>query len=463
MKAIITNKLTIIKDPTLELEMELSKRLSYKDKSKDFQLRRIARRPGGKSSPYYKKLLKEAQGSLLHRLPDGNLAMSSGFATQIINSGIEVEDRRALTGQTVPLPWKNKPYDLRPYQQEAVDLMENNYRGVVNFATGLGKTLTTVHYIKKARTNTLIVAPGDSIAKQFYEELVKAFGESKVGFFGGGKKKPNDITVGIAASVNNHVEMFRDMNLGLIIFDECHHTPANTFYNICWNLGDAGQIFGLTATDYRSDGKDVMIEGGCGSVIIRKDIKWGIQNGFLAKPKFRIREIDTTHRKNYKNDKIKSYKEHVLNCKEMRDAILEDAMGDMAAGRSTLILVNEVAHGEELSKKLGVPFATGKDKKSQGYVDSLNNGTIPGLVGTDGKVGEGTDTRRVDSLILANFTAAKGAVIQAVGRGLRIYGNKTECIVRDYCPTGSDMLSRHAKQRIKYYEDITNDVEISIR
>jgi len=460
MNAIITNKLIIIKDPTSVFEQEMSKRLSYKDRSKEFQLRRLASNPANKYTAFYKKLQREAHGSMLHRLPEGHLAMSAGFAKIIIESGIDYEDRRALTGTTVPLPWKSKPYPLRDYQKEAVDVMDSNYRGVINFATGLGKTLAAVHYIKKARTNTLVIAPGDSIAKQFYKELVDAFGESKVGFFGGGKKKPKEITVGIAASITRNVDLFKDMNLGLIIFDEAHHTPASTFFKICWGLGDCGKIFGLTATDYRNDGKDIMIQGGCGSVIISRDIKWGIDNGWLAKPEFIMRKINTNHRRNFKNDKVKSYKEHVLNCKEMKDAILEDAMVYLKAKKQVLILVNEVAHGEELSRQLGAAFATGKDKASQDYISDFNDKKIQCLIGTSGKISEGTDTRPVEVLIMAGFMASKGPVIQSIGRGLRKVPGKDVCIILDYMATGSSMLKRHAEQRIEYYKEIVKDVKI---
>jgi len=145
----------------------------------------------------------------------------------------------------------------------------------------------------------------------------------------------------------------------------------------------------------------------------------------------------------------------------MKNQIESDIKRYMDEGKSVLCLVAEVAHGEELSKNLGIPFAQGKDKKSQSYVERLNAGEITGLIGTGGKVGEGTDTKRVDVLIIANFMASKGPVVQAVGRGLRIYGSKSECIVHDYMPRGSDMLSRHAKQRIAYYKEITDDVQVS--
>lgn len=190
-----------------------------------------------------------------------------------------------------------------------------------------------------------------------------------------------------------------------------------------------------------------------------KRYKVGVENGWLAEPYFIVRKVPTGG-KDFKDDKLKSYKEHVLNNNIMKSRIKEDAEKMMESGKSVLILVDEVAHGEELSKQLDIPFATGIDSKSQDYVDALNKGKVRGLVGTDGRIGEGTDTQNVDVLILANFVASKGPVIQAIGRGLRKQGQKTRCIVLDYIPMGSSMLSRHANNRISYYREITDKVKI---
>ncbi len=457
MKAIITNNITIIKEPTISLESRLNELLSFKDKSAEYVLRKNKNNSWYKRTAAYQENMKKLNRSLLYKLSDGSLAMPTGFAHLLDN--IKVEDRRQETGGNVPLPWINEPFDLRDYQQEALDLMEDNYRGIINFATGLGKTLLAVHAIKKFKKKTLIVVPGSSIGKQFYSDLVEAFGEQKIGFYGNGKKKIKDITVGIAASVNNHAEKFKSEDLGMIIFDECHHTPAETFYNITQQLGEVGRIYGLTATDFRSDGKDAMITAGCGDVLIRRDIVWGVKNKWLAEPVFFQRQIDTSHCRNYRDNKLKNYKAHVLNCDTMRDAIINDIDKFIKSGKRVLCLVDEVAHGQEISEKIGIPFATGQDKKSQGYVDDFNNKLVWGLVGTDGKIGEGTNTKPVDVLILANFVASKGPVIQAVGRGLRVVDGKTHCIVMDYCPTGSQMLSRHAKKRLSYFREITNKVK----
>src|ERR1019366_7737071 len=149
------------------------------------------------------------------------------------------------------------------------------------------------------------------------------FGKNRVGFYGGGKKKICDITIGIAASVTRNLLDFQNAELGVVILDETHHTPATTFFDISQGLAKTGKIFGLTATDYRSDGKDMMITAGCGPVLIRRDIRWGVENGWLAEPYFIVRQVNTQG-KDYKDDKLKSYKEHVLNNKIMKDQIRDD-------------------------------------------------------------------------------------------------------------------------------------------
>lgn len=460
MQITVSNSLIKIDSPSAELSSVIKEELTYKDKAKQYQLRRLGKTAWGRSSPAYKQLLSEVEGKL-YTEDNGSITMSSCFYKHFepMFNNASLTDNRKETGKKIVLPWVNKPYDPRPYQEEAIDLMLSHYRGVINFATGLGKTLVATHLVKRYKKKALIVCPSDSVAKQFYNQFVECFGKNKVGFFGGGKKQINDITVGIAASVSKYVGEFQKGDLGLVIFDETHHTPASTFFDIAEGLNGVGKVFGLTATDYRSDGKDILITGGCGPVLIRRDIKWGVENGFLAEPYFIVREVATGGR-DFKDDKLKSYKEHVLNNQQMKSRIEGDARSMMAAGKAVLILVDEVAHGEELSKALGIPFATGLDKNSQSYVEQLNAGKIQGLVGTDGKVGEGTDTKNVDVLILANFTASKGPVIQAVGRGLRKQGTKTKCLVLDYIPNGSTMLTRHANNRISYYSEITDKVKV---
>ncbi len=462
MNITLTNEKLEFVDPTSDLIQFAQKQLSYTDKSKQYQLKRMAKNPYLRTSPAYAALQATVKGQVFEH--SGNiLSMPSGFFDLFVENfpNENYTDNRKETGTKLSLPWAQAPYSLRQYQEEVVEMLlkPSLYRGIVNFATGLGKTLTAIHFVKRYKKTALIVCPSDSVAKQFYNQCIDAFGKNVVGFYGGGKKKINDITIGIAASITRNTEEFKRANFGVVIFDEIHHIAADTFFNIADAVSGVGKVIGLTATDYRSDGKDIMITAGCGPVIVRRDVKWGITNGFLAEPYFIIREVETGG-KDFRDNKIKNYKEHVLNNSVIKDLIYNDALSMMNAGRSVLVLVDEVEHGKELSKLLGVPFATGEDPKSQDYVDQLNAGTIKGLVGTDGRIGEGTDTQNVDVLIMANFVASKGPVIQAVGRSLRKTATKTKCIILDYIPLGSDQLTRHALGRVDYYRDITDKVKI---
>lgn len=459
---IIKNDSLLIENPSAQLKSFIQNNLCYVDKSKQYQLRRMAKNLWSRNSALYAKLQDEVKGKLYTEHSNGDISISSSLYEMVrpeLDSSISISDLRSETGKKIALPWVKKPHALRDYQEEAVQLMLDNHRGVINFATGLGKTLVATHLVQRYKKRALIICPSESVAKQFYEIFESSFGKNKVGFYGGGKKKILDLTIGIAASVSRSIKDFQDADLGLVILDETHHTPATTFYDIAQGLSQVGKIFGLTATDYRSDGKDIMITAGCGSVLIRRDIKWGVTNGWLAEPYFIVRKVNTTG-KDFKDDKLKSYKEHVLNSSVMKDQIRDDAAKMMESGKSVLILVDEVAHGQELSKQLNIPFATGTDKESQSYVEALNKGKVKGLVGTDGKIGEGSDTKNVDVLILANFVASKGPVIQAIGRGLRKQENKVKCLILDYIPLGSTMLTRHANNRISFYEEITDKVKV---
>lgn len=457
MKAVLENNKIVIESPTEALKRYLMDTLSYTDSSKEYQIRKMERNIFSRNSPLLKKLKSELHGNLVQELPDGSLQIPSGFAHLL--KKIPLEDKRKETGANVAYPWATKPFDPRDYQEEGIGLIETNWRGLINFATGLGKTLTAVHAIRRLKKKALIVCPGKSIADNFYDELVAAFGSNKVGYFGDGKKQIKDITVGIAQSVNNHIDKFQAEDLGLIIFDEVHHLAADTFFIIAEKLGHIGKMFGLTATDFRSDGKDIMITAGVGEVLIKRDLIWGINNKWLAEPFFIVREVDTTGRE-FKGDKLKNYREHVLNSKAMNDRIISDIQKFLTAGKSVLCLVDQVEHGELIAKAVGLPFATGKDKQSKEYVKQLNKGEIPGLIGTDSMIGEGCDTKNVDVLVLANFVASKGPLWQNIGRGMRLHGKKTHVIVLDYSPSGSKMLVRHCKDRINLYREITNNVKV---
>jgi len=463
----IYNGFIRISNLSVSIADELEDKLSYTDKSKQYQLHRMRKSIFNHNSLKMTQLQSEVNGNLLEKISFENNLLTvdipSGFAYILKDiPNLKIQDNRKETGTQISLPWASQSYSfqLRDYQEEALLAAQSSWRGIINFATGLGKTKTAIALLRNLKRKALIVCPGRKLAYQFKLELEEAFGANKIGFVGDGKFKLAPITVGIAQSIVNKANNIKsNIDFGVLIFDETHHTPASTFYEVAKQFGDVGRIYGLTATAYRADGKDIFINATCGEIIAERDVAWGVAKKWLAQPYFIVRTVETEG-PDPRDDKLRSYKYHVLRNQKMNDRLISDICAMVKAGKSTLVLVDQIEHGELLSTNTNLPFANGKDKGSDKLIDALNDGSIPGLIATDGIVGEGIDTRNVDCLVLANFNVSKVAVMQAVGRGLRKTTTKDTCIILDYKPTGSTMLSRHCDQRISYYREITNTIKI---
>src|SRR5579884_1113329 len=159
----IYNDKLIIRDPSIEMQEFVKKHLTYTDKSKQYQLRRMAKNMYLRNSPAYAQLQKEVKGQLYEE-DDDKLIVSSCFVEMLKDkfNCLTPLDLRGQTGAKVTLPWVNKPHVLRDYQEEAVDLMMHNPRGLINLATGLGKTLLATHFIQKYKRKALVVCPSES-------------------------------------------------------------------------------------------------------------------------------------------------------------------------------------------------------------------------------------------------------------------------------------------------------------
>jgi superfamily II DNA or RNA helicase len=457
MEITINNNSIVVQQPN-EILNDFIKTLEYVDKSKEFQAKRMEQSFYWRNSQALEEIRAQVCSTVYKRSGD-TFIIPAGFTDQIIALKQPFEDKRTQNKQSLHFPWVKKPWDLRPYQEEAVEKMKENNRGVICLATGLGKTMVAVHATKAIKKKTLIVVPTINLANQFFEDAASAFGRNRVGIYGGGKKKINDITIGVSNSVSRNIQEFANAGIGLTLFDECHHAPAPTVFDIASALGENGKVFGLTATPYRSDGKDLLITASCGDVLISRDLKWGIENKYLAEPHFFVRRIKTTGQE-FKADKLKNYKSHILADQTMQSAIMSDFVNFVNNGIPVLILVDMVEHGRSLAAATNAAFATGEDKNSYSYIEKFNKGEINALIATEGAAGEGIDIKRIKALIMANFAASKGLVMQCIGRALRKLPGKDSCVIFDYIPEGSKMLKRHSLYRLNLYKEITPNVKV---
>lgn len=160
--------------------------------------------------------------------------------------------------------------ELRPYQAEALEAwIAAKGRGVVVLPTGAGKTYLAVLAIQEKQRSALVIAPTLDLVRQWYDVLRLSFG-GEVGVIGGGEYKVLPLTVTTYDSAHIHLDHLGD-RFGLLIFDECHHLPAEA-YTLAAKMSIAPFRLGLTATPERVDGLERRLAELIGPIVLRRDI-----------------------------------------------------------------------------------------------------------------------------------------------------------------------------------------------
>ena len=83
MKAIITNKYTVIQNPSEQVVRHLDELMSYVDKQKQYQVRRLKKNKFNRGKSFLKKMEDEVTSSMLKRLDGGHIAFNSGLSYHI--------------------------------------------------------------------------------------------------------------------------------------------------------------------------------------------------------------------------------------------------------------------------------------------------------------------------------------------------------------------------------------------
>ena len=169
------------------------------------------------------------------------------------NSGFEYEDEVL---DPIPTPYFECSFELRDYQERALEKWMEDRRGCIVLPTGSGKTYVAMAAISEISQATLIVVPTLELVDQWKEKL-EAFGEEWVGEFTGRKKEIKPITITTYDSAYINAEKLGNKFM-FLIFDEVHHLPSEAYMQIA-ELNAAPYRMGLTATYEREDGRHELL------------------------------------------------------------------------------------------------------------------------------------------------------------------------------------------------------------
>ena len=367
--------------------------------------------------------------------------------------------------------------ELRPYQKECIEVIDNSKEGrhLIALATGLGKTYIFTHIARKGRT--LILSHRDELVRQPERYYNCTFGVEK------STEYSTDEEV-VSASVQtlkneNRLKRFKRDEFYTIIIDEAHHAAAPSYRKILDYFSGAKYILGVTATPKRGDG--VRLTDVFDDILFSRDLPWGIRNGYLSNiicnivvGKYTLKGI----KKSLGDFQISEIAGRI-NAETIAIAAKAYIDNCHKKGRHTLIYCVNTNTCNVLCKtirsllpekeKESVCVVTGKTENRQEYLEGFSKGKIRCIINCM-VLTEGTDLPICDAVMNLRPTCNNSLYQQIVGRGTRLYKGKKNCLVLDVVPEegitsdlcvtptlfGLDInqLDSTTQQKIKNGEDI---------
>lgn len=288
---------------------------------------------------------------------------------------------------------------LRDYQQECIDAIQEQAPGayLCQMATGLGKTATFSHIPRQGRVLLL------SHREELVHQPAKYY-DCAVGF-----ERAHETSHGepvVSASVQSLVRRlnrFSPDEFNMIITDEAHHAAADTYRTI-YDYFRPRLHIGFTATPNRGD--HVRLDNVFSKIIFQRDLRWGIENGYLCPIKCLRVDIgyNLTQVKTRMGDYAPGELEEAME--GTADAIAQ-AYRELAQG-ATLIFAVSVKQAEEIAQRIpGAVVVTGKTQNRDEIIKKFTSGDIKCIVNVM-VFTEGTDIPRVETVIVARPTQSEG-------------------------------------------------------
>ena len=226
----------------------------------------------------------------------------------------------------------------------------------------------------------------------------------------------------------------------LIIVDECHHAPSESFRNLLWLLSPKF-ILGVTATPWRGDGES--LRPMFGDPVFSMDVVEGMKRGFLAEVNYQMMldGIDW--------DIIKHLSEQGLTVKDLNNRLyvperdlgmietIVEAIEDISDPR-VLVFCRSIEHAERLQRffrqydvAAGVLHSNLHRSERFKSLSNFRIGKLRVLISIE-MLNEGIDIPEVNLIVFARVTHSRRIFLQQLGRGLRLSESKTHVTVLDF-------------------------------
>jgi superfamily II DNA or RNA helicase len=317
---------------------------------------------------------------------------------------------------------------LRDYQEAAVaDIMRKRY-GVLEAATGAGKTLIGIKYVCERKLKTLIIVHNKELFMQWQERFKQFSTIKEFGLIGGGKFSIGDVTIGIINSVEKRLEEIKD-EFGIVIYDECHRVLGDTWTKAVNTLRPRFHI-GMSATPYRRQ-RHMTKALFCllGPMMHKVDRTHLINTGAVLQP--RIIRRNTSFDRADRNIAYTQLVQFLCADKERNIQIGNDIIEEFKRYKEPIMVVSDrITHCEAIKYMIDgergiTPLVLNGNlpkKYREQTVKDMKEGFYNVLIATVSLLGEGFDAPDLNSIFLTTPIKFQGRTLQTIGRILRPSG-----------------------------------------
>lgn len=433
-------------------------------------------------------------------LPKVESMLKDSALTYTINRHVDTEIR--------PAPdWSNVD-DLRGRQLEVLATIAVSDGGIIKAATGYGKSFIIKQILKMFPTlKILIVSKAQAVVRELYKRAVEAVGDDAGCVYAGIN---NSIGKRVVVTTTRSLHKIPEEEVQLLLFDEAHALGVNDCADQLKRFTHCRR-FGFTATPYRSDGSEIMLECFFGPRLVDIDYEESVEQGNVTQINYIM--IDVDRGPTFIEDDINAGKTTSQLFKKRwaywknrnrNQAIAYVVKTAMDRGLQVLVMLETLEHAVILNQYLpdlpvvhyggssksfdGVAenllkdsdmrevfrqyaIATGMDdtdmvkvaikymtdkytlksKQKNEVADKMASGELRGAIATM-TWSEGVDFKQLNVLVRADGMVSKVRNDQIPGRLSRLWGNKNRGLLVDFNDNWTPWTQRNTKAREATYK-----------
>ena len=351
-------------------------------------------------------------------------------------------------------------FDYRPDQYRITEAALADQRGVMLAPTGTGKTTlggALISAFEKSRI--LWLCHTKDLMDQAYESF-RDIGISTGRLGGGMCELHNRVLVATRQSMIDRAESLRT-KFEVLVIDEVHHVSSfEGEYATILRTMESPVRFGLTATLPEKPAALLAVEGFVGPLIDELSVEEAADLGIIAIPRIRILRLPKIHAISELKKYNDVYEQAIVHRRDRNQLIIDKTKMHNALNESVLTFVTRTEHGqilERMSEEQGLKtiFLYGKSEREtrlemkKALFEKNIHSIICSVIWK-----EGINIPSLDAIINASGGKSDTAVLQTIGRGLRVTDEKKVIWFYDFFDPSHRYLVEHFGYRISLYSEM---------